>query len=247
MQTRLQRDTKGFHAWKRELAVGIVAGLLAWGFLPEQEVMNEALAILAAVLAAVLIVPASEFAWNWLCAPVRIANDKVAVLQSQVNNYQAEHEQSSPFIFVGLKRYIHRKSGIASDSEVSAEVLNAKIKNTGYKTIEDIILKAEALNLNRLNMIPGKIDIRLEEFEHQSTKLHPKEEREFKVISIHFMDYGGIAILSSFENSKSRFKADLGDEYIISLTISGRDVLPATKEYLIEIKPGRIEWREAGT
>lgn len=96
--TRWQKakaDTKGVKAWKRELAMATLCGLLAFGALKpwgssKQAAVDEVITVAAAVLGALIFLPALELFWNWLQAPNRLLVEHVTALHKDLLATQGE-------------------------------------------------------------------------------------------------------------------------------------------------------------
>ncbi len=95
-ETRLQRARRDTRiSVPREIGVAVIAAVLAWYLLPNEQAMEEVTAIAIAAIAAAVIWPCAEFAWNWLRAPLRIANDQISRLEDQNAALQARIDDMS--------------------------------------------------------------------------------------------------------------------------------------------------------
>jgi hypothetical protein len=94
--TRWQRardDSRRFRDWKRDaavlcLAAGVAFGVMAiTGFPGEARVVE--LIVAGSAVGAVVVLRASELAWNWLKAPMRLLRDDVDALRTEVRELVA--------------------------------------------------------------------------------------------------------------------------------------------------------------
>lgn len=95
---RAVADTSLLGVLKRDLGVAFIAGILAWWLLPEDQAMEEVVAISIAVAAACIIWPCLEFSWNFVAAPVRILNNNLETINNQIAtlNPTPVQEESPP-------------------------------------------------------------------------------------------------------------------------------------------------------
>jgi hypothetical protein len=86
-------DTKGFRAWRRELAFGLAAGATAIVLLVllgrDEAATEEAFIVAGSIVGTVLFVPLLEFVWNYVKAPDRLLREEVSRLGAEVRELSA--------------------------------------------------------------------------------------------------------------------------------------------------------------
>jgi hypothetical protein len=94
--TRWQKarlDTRGFRAWKRELAFGLAAGttaiVLLVTFGRDEAAFEEALIVAGSIIGTVLLVPLLELGWNYIKAPDRLLREELSRLGAEVRELGA--------------------------------------------------------------------------------------------------------------------------------------------------------------
>ena len=73
----------------RVILTGGLTGLGYWFFFPKHQFLEGVPGVALAVLVGAVCVPAIEFMWNYLRAPLRLADERIAELEAQVSQYKA--------------------------------------------------------------------------------------------------------------------------------------------------------------
>jgi len=73
----------------RVILTGGLTGLGYWFFFPKHQFLEGMPGVALAVLVGAVCVPAIEFMWNYLRAPLRLADERIEELEAQVSQYKA--------------------------------------------------------------------------------------------------------------------------------------------------------------